>query len=205
MRKSKDLADLYALTPIDVSTLEGFAEKSIDNLITAIEASKQPRLDRFLYALGIEHVGSTVAGLLADHYGAIDPLFEASVEELQKIKGIGPEVAASVRDFFSSVRNRKVLERLKKSGVKSVHAVRPKGPQRLGGETMVFTGSLETMSRPEAQKRAEAAGARIAGGISKGVTLVVAGPGAGSKLDKATKLGIQVIDEAAFLKRIGAN
>jgi DNA ligase (NAD+) len=199
----KDLADLYSLTPIDIATLEGFAEKSIEKLMAALEASKRPRLDRFLYALGIEHVGATVAGLLAEHYGAVDPLFEATPEELQEIKGVGPEVAASVHDFFSSARNRKVLERLKQAGVRPVHTVRPRGPQPLGGETMVFTGGLETMSRPEAQKRAEAAGAKIAAGISKGVTLVVAGAGAGSKLDKATKLGIPVIDEAAFLKRIG--
>jgi len=200
----QDLADLYTLTPIHVATLEGFAEKSIDNLMEAIESSKKPRLDRFLYALGIEHVGATVARLLADHYGSLEPLYEATVEELQEIRGIGPEVAASVHDFFASTRNRKVLERLKKSGVKPVQAAKPKGPQPLAGETIVFTGGLESMSRPEAQKLAEEAGAKIAGGISKVVTLVVAGPGAGSKLDKATRLGIPVIDEAAFFKRIGA-
>ncbi|HTO89746.1 MAG TPA: NAD-dependent DNA ligase LigA [Candidatus Sulfotelmatobacter sp.] len=200
----KDLADLYALTPIDLASLEGFAEKSIENLMAAIEASKRPRLDRFLYALGIEHVGDTVARLLADHYGSVDPLLEASEDELQEIKGIGPEVATSVHDFFSSARNRKVLERLKKAGVKPVHEVKPKGPQPLAGETVVFTGGLEALSRPEAQKRAEAAGARVASSVSKKVTLVVAGPGAGSKLDEASKLGIKVIDETAFLKKIGA-
>ncbi|MEO5619087.1 MAG: NAD-dependent DNA ligase LigA [Candidatus Eisenbacteria bacterium] len=200
----KDLADLYTLTPIHLSALGGFAEKSIENLMAAFEASKRPRLDRFLYALGIEHVGETVARLLADHYGAVEPLFEASIDDLQSLKGIGPEVAASVHDFFASNRNRKVLDRLGKAGVKPVHAVKPQGPQPLAGETIVFTGGLENLSRPEAQKRSEAAGAKIAAGISKGVTLVVAGPGAGSKLDKATKLGIPVIDEAAFLKRIGA-
>jgi len=199
----RDLADLYSLTPIDLATLEGFAEKSIDNLTAAFEASKRPRLDRFLYALGIDHVGETVARLLADHYGALEPLFDAGVEELQEIKGIGPEVATSVHDFFASDRNRKVLDRLKKSGVRPVHTAKPRGPQPLAGETLVFTGGLESLSRPAAQARAEAAGARIAGGISKGVTLVVAGPGAGSKLDKAAKLGIPVIDEAAFLERIG--
>ncbi len=198
-----DLADLYHLTPIDLASLEGFAEKSIENLMNAIEASKRPRLERFLYALGIEHVGSTVATLLAEHYGALEPLLEAGVEELQEIKGVGPEVATAVHDFFASARNRKVLERLKQAGVKPVHVAKPKGPQPLAGETMVFTGSLESMSRPEAQKRAEAMGARIAGSVSKKVTLVVAGPGAGSKLDEAKQLGIAVIDERAFLERIG--
>jgi DNA ligase (NAD+) len=169
----------------------------------AIEASKRPRLDRFLYALGIEHVGSTVAKLLADQFGAVEPLFEADEEALQEIKGIGPEVAKSVTDFFHSVRNQKVLERLKTAGVKPVHEKRAKGPQTFAGETVVFTGSLEKMSRPEAQRRAEAAGARIASSVGKKVTLVVAGPGAGSKLGEAAKHKIKVIDEAAFLKRLG--
>ncbi len=199
----RDIADLYALTPIDLSGLEGFAEKSIDKLMNAIEASKRPRLDRFVYALGIEHVGDTVARLLVDHYGALEPIAEATEEELQAIKGVGPEVAASVRHFFSNARNRKVLERLARAGVKPVAEKREKGPQTLAGETMVFTGGLESMSRQDAQRKAEAHGARISGTISKKVTLVVAGPGAGSKLADAEKLGITVIDEAAFIKRLG--
>jgi DNA ligase (NAD+) len=199
----KDLADIYKLTPIDLAGLEGFAEKSIEKLIAAIENSKRPRLDRFLSALGIEHVGETVARLLADHFGAVEPLMEASEEDLQRIRGIGPEVAESVRRFFQNPRNRRVLERLKLAGVKPVMEARAKGPQPLAGEVMVFTGGLERMTRPEAQRRAEALGARIAGAISKKVTLVVAGPGAGSKLDEARKHGVKVIDEAAFLERIG--
>ena len=199
----RDLADIYTLTAIDLSGLEGFAEKSIENLMSAIEASKRPRLDRFLYALGIEHVGETVARLLANHFGGVDPLFEADLDDLQKIKGIGPEVAQSVHDFFQSARNRKVLERLKAAGVKPVHERRAKGPQPFAGETMVFTGTLESMPRPEAQRRAEEAGATIASSVSKKVTLVVAGPGAGSKLTDAARLGVAVIDEKAFLKRLG--
>ena len=104
----KDLADVYALTPIDFAALEGFAEKSIENMMAALEASKQPRLDRFLFALGIEHVGETVARLLAEHFGALAPLLEATAEDLQQIHGIGPEVAESVAHFFASRRNRKV-------------------------------------------------------------------------------------------------
>jgi len=199
----KDIADLYALTPIDLAGLEGFAEKSIENMMSAIERSKRPRLDRLIYALGIEHVGDTVARLLADHYGAMEPITEATEEELQSIKGIGPEVAESVRHFFSNARNRKVLERLLAAGVRPVAEKKSKGPQTLAGETIVFTGTLEAMSRPEAQRKAEAHGARVASGVSKKVTIVVAGPGAGSKLDEAAKLGITVIDEQAFLKRIG--
>jgi DNA ligase (NAD+) len=129
---------------------------------------------------------------------------EATAEVLEdEIEGIGPEVAESVAHFFGSARNRKVIDRLLASGVKPVHEQRAKGPQPLAGQTMVFTGGLESMSRPEAQKLAEAAGARIATAISKKVTLVVAGPGAGSKLDEAKKLKLEVIDEPAFLKRIG--
>jgi DNA ligase (NAD+) len=198
-----DLADIYHLEPGDLEDLEGFAEKSIENLIQAIEASKRPRLDRFLYALGIDHVGRTVARLLADHYGGLDPLVEATEEDLQSISGIGPEVAASVRHFFANPRTRKVLERLHEAGVRPVVEKKAKGPQPLAGEVVVFTGSIETLSRPEAQRLAEAAGARIASAVSKRVTLVVAGPGAGSKLAEAEKLKIPVIDEAAFFARIG--
>ena len=198
----KDLADLYHLTPLDLAGLEGFAEKSIDNLIQAIEASRRPRLDRFLYALGIEHVGDTVARLLADHFGSLDPLLEADEETLEEIPGIGTEVATSVRHFFASARNRKVLDRLKAAGVRPVAEKKSKGPQPLAGEIVVFTGTLETMSRPEAQRRAEAAGARTASAVTRRVTLVVAGPGAGSKLEEAEKLKIPVIDEAAFLERV---
>jgi len=198
----RDLADIYQITAIDLSGLEGFAEKSIENLMASIEASKRPRLDRFLYALGIEHVGGTVAQLLANHFGAVEPLLEATDEDLQKLKGIGPEVAQSVFDFFHSARNRKVLERLKGAGVKPVHEKRARGPQPFAGEIMVFTGSLESLPRPEAQRRAKEAGATIATGVGKKVTLVVAGPGAGSKLAEAGRLGIPVIDESAFLKRL---
>ena len=201
----KDLADLYRLTPIDLAGLEGFAEKSIENLMTAIESSKRPRLDRFLYALGIEHVGSTIARLLTDHYGAMEPLMEADEAALQEIHGIGPEVAESVHRFFSNPRHQRVLERLKQAGVRPVVEKKAKGPQPLAGEVVVFTGSLERMTRPEAAKKAEDAGARVASGIGKQVTLVVAGPGAGSKLDEARKKKIPIIDEAGFIERIGAS
>ena len=197
-----DLADIYALTPIDLSSLDGFAEKSIDNLLAAIETSKKPRLDRFLFALGIEHVGETVARLLADRYGALSGLMEATEEELMTVHAIGPEVAASVHHFFSNPRNRKVLERLTKAGVRPQAEARAEGPRPLDGQLMVFTGGLESMPRTDAQRLAERAGARIAGTISRKVTLVVAGPGAGSKLDDATRLGIPVIDEAEFLRRV---
>ena len=201
----KDLADLYHLTPIDLAGLEGFAEKSIENLMNAIESSKHPRLDRFLFALGIEHVGSTIARLLADHYGGVEPLLVADEEALQEIHGIGPEVAESVRRFFSNPRNRKVLERLRQAGVRPVVEKGTKGPQPLAGEIVVFTGTLERMTRPEAAKKAEDAGARVASAIGKQVTLVVAGPGAGSKLEAARKKKIPVIDETTFLTRIGGS
>lgn len=198
-----DLADLYALTPIDLVQLEGFAEKSIENLLAALEASKTPRLDRFLFALGIEHVGETVARLLADHFGSLAALREATPEQLTHIHGIGDEVAESVHHFFANARNRKVLDRLLKAGVKPVAEERPTGPRVLDGVVIVFTGGLESMPRPDAQRLAERHGARVAGSISKKVTLVVAGPGAGSKLDDARRLGIETIDEATFLERVG--
>ena len=199
----KDLADLYQLTPIHLVQLDGFAEKSIENLLEAIESSKRPRFDRFLFALGIEHVGDTVARLLAEHFGSLAELREAAESELQEIRGIGPEVAASVHHFFANPRNRKVLDRLIKAGVRPVTESRPTGPRALDGQTVLFTGGLETMPRPDAQRLAERHGARVAGTISRKVTLVVAGPGAGSKLDDARRLGLKVIDERAFLKLVG--
>jgi DNA ligase (NAD+) len=197
----KDVADIYSLTPIDIASLDGFAEKSIENLLTAIENSKKPRLDRFLFALGIDHVGSTVARVLADRYRSLEKLMKAEAEEVQQIHGIGPEVAESVSHFFSSARNRKVIERLVDAGVRPVAPAKATGG--LAGEVVVFTGTLEKMTRPEAQRRAEEAGATIASGISRKVTLVVAGPGAGSKLDEAQKLGLTVMDEETFLSRLG--
>ncbi|HEY2954046.1 MAG TPA: BRCT domain-containing protein, partial [Candidatus Eisenbacteria bacterium] len=119
------------------------------------------------------------------------------------IKGIGPEVASSVHRFFSNPRNRKVLERLKDLGIRPVVEKQARGPQPLKGEVVVFSGGLDHLTRPEAQRKAETAGAQTAAGISQRVTLVVAGPGAGSKLEDAERLGIKVIDGAAFLKRIG--
>ena len=148
-------------------------------------------------------MGGSVATLLADHYGAMEPLMVAEEEALQEIHGIGPEVGESVHRFFASARNRKVLERLRAAGVKPVHEVKKRGPQPLAGEIVVFTGALEKMTRPEAQKLATDAGARVASSISRKVTLVVAGPGAGSKLGEAEKLKLPVVDEAAFLKRLG--
>jgi DNA ligase (NAD+) len=200
----KDLSDIYQLTPIDLAGLDGFAEKSIENLMNAIEASKKPRLDRFLFALGIDHVGETVARLLADRYGAVQKLMDASEEDLEAIHGIGAEVAHSVASFFGSARTRKVIERLLAAGLKPQVEKRASGPQPLAGEIVVFTGTLEQLTRPEAARRAELAGARVTSGISRKVTLVVAGPGAGSKLDEAKKLGLAVIDEAAFLKKVGS-
>jgi DNA ligase (NAD+) len=199
----RNIADLYRLTPEDLAGLEGFAEKSIDNLMQALEGSKRPRLERFLFALGIEHVGGTVARLLAEHFGALGPLLEASEEELQGIKGIGPEVASAVHRFFSSADNRRVLEQLERAGVRPVMEKKPRGPLPLAGEVVVFTGTLESMTRPEAQRKAEAAGATVASGVSKKVTLVVAGPGAGSKREEAERLGIKVIDEEQFRNRLG--
>lgn len=202
-RLVRNLADLYALTPIDLTGLEGFAGKSIENLVTALEASKTPRLDRFLFALGIEHVGETVARVLAEHYGALSGIMDAGEDDLQTLQGIGPEVAASVHHFFASASNRRVIERLLAAGVRPVAEARPSGPRPLDGEVVVFTGGLESMPRPDAQRLAERAGARIAGGISRKVTLVVAGPGAGSKREDAERMGIAVIDEAEFLRRVG--
>ncbi len=202
-RMVRDLADLYRLRLEDLLSLEGFAQKSAENLLASVQGSKQPSLDHFLFALGIPNVGEHVATLLAEHYGGLDRVMEASEDSLREVRGVGPEVASSVVEFFGHQRNRRVIERLVQAGVVP-QARKRKGAQPLAGESFVFTGGLEAMARPEAERRVEELGGKVASGISRAVTVVVAGPGAGSKLDKARELGLRIIDETEFLRMIGA-
>jgi DNA ligase (NAD+) len=194
------LPDLYKLGVTSLAALDRMAEKSAANLVAALETSKKTTLARFLFALGIRHVGETTAKDLARHFGSLDRLMDATVEQLLEVNDVGPIVAQSIRTFFDQPHNREVVEQLRAAGVHwdehdGVAAVVPKA---LSGKTFVLTGTLPTLEREEAKALIEAAGGKVAGSVSKKTTFVVAGEAAGSKLDRARELGVQIIDEAAL-------
>lgn len=198
------LPDLYKLGVLKLSELDRMAEKSAQNLVAGIEKSKRTTLGRFLFALGIRHVGETTAKDLARHFGAMDRIMDAGLEQLLQVKDVGPVVAQSINTFFDQPHNREVVEQLRAAGVQweeSEGAMAAAGPQPLAGKTLVLTGSLPTLSRDEAKDLIEAAGGKVSGSVSKKTHYVVAGTEAGSKLDKANELGIEVLDEDG-LKRL---
>jgi len=200
----KTIADLYRLNKDDLVKLERMGEKSAQNLLAAIADSKRPPLPRFLFALGIRHVGEHIARLLAEAFGTIPALAAAAEEDLMKAPGIGPEVAASVRAFFTREENLKLLADLQALGLTpEAMVVKSVADLPLAGKTVVLTGGLSSMSRGEAQEKIRSLGGHPAGSVSKKTDLVIAGEEAGSKLDKARELGIKVIDEEEFLKLIG--
>jgi DNA ligase (NAD+) len=195
----RDFADLYRLTVAQVAELERLAERSATNLVNAIAGSRKRGLARVLYALGIRFVGERAARLLADHFGSIDPVATATVEEISEIHGIGPRIAESVRLFFDQPANQKTVEHLREVGVVLEEATRPVGPKPLAGKTFVLTGALDTMSRDDAKARVARLGGRVTSTVSRKTDYVVAGAEAGSKLDDARRLGVTVLDERAFL------
>ncbi len=197
-------ADLYELTAEKVRGLEGFAEKSAENLVAAIASSRDVSLPRLVFALGIPQVGETTAEALARSFGGITALAAATEEELTAVEGVGPTVAAAVRDFFANPRNARLVERLRGYGIDPRLEVVRKEPGPLEGLTVVFTGALG-IPRDEMAARARAAGAKVASSVSKKTGLVVAGRDAGSKLDKARELGVEVVDEEEFLRRLEGN
>jgi DNA ligase (NAD+) len=198
-------ADLYALGEEELSGLERMGPKSAANLVAALERSKETTLARFLFALGIRDVGEATALALASHFGGLEPLMSASLEEIQQVRDVGPVVAAHVRDFFDEPRNRGVIEQLRRSGVRwpEGRPTRANGEGPLAGETVVITGTLASMSRDEARDAARAAGATVTDSVSKKTTLLVVGAEAGSKLRKAQELGVRVVEEAEFLRLLG--
>jgi len=197
----KDPADLYHLTRAQLLTLEGFAEKSAQNLLDRIEASKPTTFVRFLVALGINHVGWTMAGLLADHFGSIDRLQAASVDDLRAIGGVGPTVAEEVHEYFQRPESRRLIQRLLAAGITIKPPERREGP--LSGKTFVLTGTLSALTRGEAEERIKALGGAIGSNVSKKTDYLVVGADPGSKLEKAQRLKVPILDEAAFLELIG--
>jgi DNA ligase (NAD+) len=196
-------ADIYRLTAEELASLPRMAEKSAANVIAAIERSKTTTLARFIYALGIRHVGEATARDLAAHFGALAPLLDATEEELLQVRDVGPVLALAIRDFFAEPHNREVIAALRAGGV----SWKEGSPRRavsgpLAGCTFVLTGTLPTLSRDEAKTLLEAAGATVAGSVSKKTDYVVAGSDAGGKLAKARDLGIEILDEAGMQRII---
>jgi DNA ligase (NAD+) len=199
-------ADLYKLGVAKLAELERMAEKSAANVVAAIEKSKDTTMGRFVYALGIRNVGEVTAKDLARHFGTMDALMDAGVEQLQEAPDVGPVVAESIAAFMRERHNREVIEQLRAAGVKwkegAPARAAPAGP--FTGKIVVLTGTLGAMTRDEAKERIEAAGGKVTGSVSKKTDYVVAGEEAGSKLDKAKELGVAVLDEKGFLKMLGA-
>ena len=198
------LPDLYRLGLTALASLDRMADKSAQNILAALEASKATTLPRFVFGLGIRHVGEATAKELARHFGTLDAIMAASVDELLLVQDVGPVVAQSIHTFFAQAHNREVVEQLRACGVHWDESTPGQaGPKPLAGLTFVITGTLPTLSRDEAKDKLEAAGAKVAGSVSKKTSYVLAGTEAGSKLDKAQALGVPVIDEAQMLQMLG--
>ncbi|WP_110686323.1 NAD-dependent DNA ligase LigA [Salinicola aestuarinus] len=195
-------ADLFRLETESLAELPRLAQKSASNLVNALDAAKQTTLARFIYAIGIREVGETTAANLARHFGTLEALRGAELPALEAVNDVGPVVARHVHTFFRQAHNQETLDDLIRVGVTWEEEAVADRPQPLEGQTWVLTGTLEEMTRDEGKARLQALGAKVAGSVSKKTATVVAGPGAGSKLDKAESLGVEVIDEATFIARL---
>jgi len=201
----EDPADIYALDADKLSQIPGFKDKAITNVLTQVEASKDRPLWRLLVGLNIRHVGGHVAQVLAGAFGSIDALAAASEDQIDDVPEIGPEIAATVRGWFDEEENLALIEKLRVAGVRLADERSAEdAPRPFEGMSIVLTGGLETLTREEATARAQAAGARVASSVSKKTAFVVAGEGPGTKLAKAESLGVDVIDEAEFVRRLEA-
>lgn len=192
--------DIFSLEKDQLAGMERMGPKSAENLLQAINKSKQTTLPRFLYALGIREVGEATAQALTNHYGDIKAMMDAAAEDHEKVADVGPIVAGHIETFFSNKENRALIERLIDHGISWPAVNQSSGAQPLEGKTYVLTGTLEQMPRNEAKAQLVALGAKVAGSVSKNTDCVVAGPGAGSKRTKAEELGIEIIDEGEFLQ-----
>jgi DNA ligase (NAD+) len=201
----EDAADIFFLRAEELEGMEGYKKRRIDNLIAAIDDARRRPVSRLLTALGIHGVGSVVAETLVDHFGGVPALAEADVEALEAVEGIGPILARNVVDWFASPHNRAVIEKLGRGGVRLVEERKEapeSGPSHLAGLTFVITGTLPNLSREQAAARIKEAGGKVTNSVSKKTDYVVVGEAAGSKLEKAEKLGIAILDEEALLRRI---
>ena len=200
----KTPADLYLLGLLALANLERMAERSANNILAAIEKSKQTTLARFIYALGIRNVGEAIAKDLARHFGSLDSLMNSSMDDLLLVPDVGPVVAQSILDFFAEAHNREVIERLRASGVHWVENTEtsPKLSENsmISGKTFVLTGALPTMTREEAKAQIEQRGGKVTGSVSRKTDYVVAGNDPGSKYEKAVGLGIPLLDEDGLKK-----
>jgi DNA ligase (NAD+) len=205
----KNVADIYHLNSDKLLTLERMGKKSADNILKEIESSKKLPLERVIYGLGIRFVGERTAQFLSEHFGSMDALIEAatlddagqSLAKLEEVEEVGPRIAESIRDFFAEPSNTELVNRLREAGLQFKGKKKERGT-KLAGKTFVLTGTLPNMSRDDAKKLIEDAGGRVSGSVSKKTDYVVAGTDAGSKLDKARELGVQVIDEEQMLKLV---
>jgi DNA ligase (NAD+) len=198
----KEDADLYELQYNDLLTLDKVADKSAKNLILAIENSKRTSLAKFIYALGIRHVGEHVAGILADHFGSLEQLGQATEDELTAIDEIGPQIAESIVSYFYDESNKRHLKRLMAAGI-HLEAVAPSGEATLAGKTFVITGSLRSINRSEAKEMLVSKGGRVASSVSGSTDYLIVGESPGSKLKKAQELNIDILDEDKFLTLMG--
>ena len=199
----RTLPDLYRVGFVALASLERMAEKSAQNIVDALEKSKQTTLPRFLFGLGIRHVGEATAKELARHFGGLDAIMDATEEALLQVNDVGPIVAKSLRTFFDQAHNREVVEQLRACGIYwEEGAASADSPKPLAGMTFVLTGTLPTLGRDDAKDKIEAAGGKVSGSVSKKTSYVVAGTEAGSKLTKAQELGVAVLDEAALLEML---
>ena len=202
----KTLSDLYKLGFSHLASLDRMADKSANNLLRSLEKSKQTTLPRFLFGLGIRHVGEATAKDLARHFGNMDAIMTATTDQLLQVRDVGPVVANSLRTFFDQAHNREVVEQLRACGmVWAEGESQADAPMPLAGQTFVLTGTLPTLSRDQAKDMLERLGAKVAGSVSKKTSAVVAGAEAGSKLDKAQELGVPVMDEAGLLALIATH
>jgi DNA ligase (NAD+) len=200
----KNVADIYDLTRKDLLSLDRFADKSAQNILDEIENSKKLPLERVIYGLGIRFVGERTAQFLAEHFGSMEALESASVEELQAVNEVGPRIAESIVEFFSIRANQDLVKRLRDAGL-TMHGKKKERGTKLAGKTFVLTGTLAHFTRDEAKKLIEDAGGKVTGSVSKKTDYVVAGADAGSKLDKAKELGVAVIDEKEMGKLVGGS
>jgi DNA ligase (NAD+) len=199
----EDPADIYDLDAEKLSQLPGFKDRAITNVLEQVEASKDRPIWRLLVGLNIRHVGSHVAQVLARAFGSIDVLAAASEDEIDAVPEIGPEIAATVRGWFDEEENLALLEKLRAAGVRLAdERAAETGSKPLAGTTIVLTGGLDTISREDATLLAQDAGARVASSVSKKTDFVVAGANPGSKHAQAVELGLEIVDEAEFLRRI---